>query len=117
MRFFALLGRSRTQGVSLGNYGKHRPAGYEPKRSTTTSDCTDEGAIIVWTNNASWHFHMDRELTPRQLGADEMVTREWFAGCEASSPMQTFEMMTPAYQSTVLGQLSTLETQTQRCKL
>ncbi len=44
---------------------------------------------------------MDRQLTPRQVGAEELITREWFAGSEASSPIHTFEMMTSAYQSSV----------------
>ncbi len=61
-------------------------------------------------------FHMDRQLTPRQAGAEEMVTREWFAGSEANNPFQTFDMMTSAYQTSVLAQRSTLETQTQKIK-
>ncbi len=62
--------------VSLCSCGKCRPASYEPKRSTTTSDCPDEGAIIVWTNNTSWNFSHGSSADPRQFGADEMVTRE-----------------------------------------
>ncbi len=33
--------------------------------------------------------NMDSQLTPRQVGADELVTRERFAGREANSPTQT----------------------------
>ncbi len=63
------------------------------------------------------HFHMDSQLTPRQEeGAEEVVARDWIVGSEGNASWQTLEVMTTQFQSSVAGQLTTLEMQAQRCR-
>ncbi len=62
------------------------------------------------------HFHMDSQLTPRQEGVEESVTRDWIVGCDGNATWQSLEVMTSQFQTAVAGQLTTLETQAQRCR-
>ncbi len=61
------------------------------------------------------HFHMDSQLTPRQEeGVEEVVAHDWIVGSEGNASGQTLEVMTTQFQSSVAGQLTTLEMQAQR---